>query len=205
MKRGKKMGKSLDKIISKIEETVLSYSVILMAIILIGSILSRKLFNASWTFSEEAGQFLTLIVTFFGISYGAKKGRQITMSAIFDVVDERGKKIFTLLTSSVSCISMIYISYYAVLYTLKVHELGRVSPSMRIPMEYIILIVPLGFLFGAIEYGRTFVKNLRGKETWLSTEVTIRDYQNEKEGKDGKEEIIEADTVVDMNKKEVKC
>lgn len=194
------MGKSFDKVISKIEEAVLSYSVILMAIVLIGSVLSRKLFNSSWTFSEEVGQFLTLIVTFFGISYGAKKGRQITMSAIFDIVSEKGRKVFMLVTSGVTCLAMLFISYYAVLYTFKVHELGRVSPSMRIPMEYVIAIVPLGFLFGALEYGRTFVKNLRSKETWMSTEVTTRDYENEKAGIDG---TTGSEVSVDMNVKGV--
>lgn len=194
------MGKSFDKIISKIEETVLSYSVILMSAVLVGSVLSRKLLNYSWTFSEEVGQFLTLVVTFFGISYGAKKGRQITMSAIFDIVSEKGRKIFMLITSGVTCLSMLFIAYFAVLYTFKVHELGRVSPSMRIPMEYIIAIVPLGFLFGALEYGRTFVKNLRSKETWMSTEVTTRDYENEKAGIEVSQE---SDISVDMSVKEV--
>ncbi len=191
------MNKTVDKIISKIEETVLSYSVILMSIILVGSVLSRKILNSSWTFSEEVGQFLTIIVTFFGISYGAKKGRQITMSAIFDLLNEKGRKIFMLITSGVTCIAMVYIMYYAAKYTLKVHELGRVSPSMRMPMEYVIAIVPLGFLFGAIEYGRTFVKNLTSKETWMSSEVSNRDYENEKAG------IEECDASVDPNIKEV--
>ena len=89
----------LNKIISKIESFVLSTSIILMAMMLIFSVFMRTIFNSSLTFAEEVGQLLMLLVTFFGISYCAKKGRHITMSIIFDMVDNEKKKMFMYLIS----------------------------------------------------------------------------------------------------------
>lgn len=66
------MDKFFNKFVTRIEEAILGYSVILMAIILIGSVISRTVFNRSWTFSEEVGQTLTIIVTFLGVGYCAK-------------------------------------------------------------------------------------------------------------------------------------
>ncbi|HBW34191.1 TRAP transporter small permease [Desulfosporosinus sp. BICA1-9] len=174
------MGKSLFKAITRCEEFILAYSVILMAVVLVGSVISRKVFNYSWTSAEEIGQTLTLIVTFLGIGYAAKKAKHITMSALYDQVSNRYKKILTMVITGGTSIAMFYICYYGVLYTLNVYELGRVSPSMRIPMYLIVAVVPIGFFLGAIEYGRTFIKNLKEKEIWISTEETIRDYLDEK-------------------------
>ena len=40
-----------------------------MAFILIGGVISRVVFNSSWTFTEEVGTMLNVTVTFFGIGY----------------------------------------------------------------------------------------------------------------------------------------
>lgn len=165
--------KSIDKIVEKLEEAILGYSVLLMAFILIGSVLSRTLLNSSWTFAEEVGQTLTIIVTFMGIGYAAKKAKHITMSAIFDLMNEKWKKAFQLVITSATSICLFYLAYLGIKYTLKVQELGRVTPSLRIPMYLIMAFVPLGFLLGAVEYGRTFIKNIREKDVYISTQRTI--------------------------------
>ena len=64
--------KKVDEMISKIEELFLSFSIILMAAILIGGVFARVVLNSSLTFTEEVGQILNIIVTFFGIGYCAR-------------------------------------------------------------------------------------------------------------------------------------
>lgn len=164
--------------IKKIEETVLSYSILLMAFVLIGSVLSRTFLNSSWTFAEEVGQSLTIIVTFLGVSYCARTAKHITMSAIFDLVSVRQKKWFMLVISGASVLMMLYIGYLGYLYAAKVFTLGRVSPSLRIPMYLIVSIVPVGFVLGAVEYARTFYMNLTRPEIYLSSEVQLEQMEN---------------------------
>lgn len=165
--------KNIFKFITRFEEFVLSYSILLMAFILIGSVLSRTFLNSSWTFAEEVGQSLTIIVTFMGVGYCAKKANHITMSAVFDLLNPKFKKIFMIIISGVSTIMMLYIAFISLQYTMKVLELGRVTPSLRIPMYLIIAIVPIGFVLGAIEYARTFILNVTKKQLYLSTEVVL--------------------------------
>lgn len=168
------MNKFFDKTLSKFEEVILSYSVIIMAIILIGSVISRSVFNRSWTFSEEVGQALVIVVTFMGIGYGAKKARHINMSAVFDLLNDKYKKIFMYIISSFTSIAMLYLSYLGLQYTLKVQSLGRVTAALRIPVYLIVAVVPIGFLLGSIEYARIFIKNVKEKEVYISTEKTAR-------------------------------
>lgn len=173
-KEGETMNK-LSKIVSKIEEYVLSYSVIIMAIMLITNVICRKVFNRSITFSEEVGQALLIIVSFFGIGYCAKQARHITMSVLFDLASDKVKKIFMYFILLLSAIALFYFSYLGFQYVLKVHELGRVTPALRIPIYMIYIVVPLGFLLGAIEYLRSFIINIRKKEIYLSSEKILAD------------------------------
>ncbi len=62
LKRGSAM-KTINKIITTIEEYVLAYSVIFMAILLIANIIMRKVFNQSMTFSEEVGPSSSMLWT----------------------------------------------------------------------------------------------------------------------------------------------
>jgi TRAP-type C4-dicarboxylate transport system permease small subunit len=168
------MNKFFNKTLSKFEEIILSYSIILMAVVLIGSVISRSLFNRSWTFAEEVGQSLVIITTFMGIGYAAKKAKHINMSAIFDLVNDKYKKMFMYVISSVTSISMFYLTYLGFQYVQKVQQLGRVTPALRIPIYLIIIIVPIGFLLGAIEYARTFMINIKEKDIYLSSEKILR-------------------------------
>ena len=163
-----------DDILSKIEETILSYSVLVMAVVLVGNVISRSVFNKSWTFAEEIGQSLVIVMTFVGIAYGAKKARHISMSAVFDLLPDRVQKIFMIIISSFTSIVMFYLSYLAAKYTFRVYSLGRVTPALRIPIYMIYAIVPLGFFLGGIQYFRNLVINIKEKEVYLSTEKKSR-------------------------------
>lgn len=162
------------KVISKFEEYVLSSSIIIMALLLIISVIMRAVFNRSLTFSEEIGQALMIIVTFFGISYCAKKGRHITMSIIFDMVNNKKKKIAMYIITIISSISLVILTYVAFDYTISTMNLGRVTAALQIPIFILYAFVPLGFLLGAIEYFIVFILNVKSKEyLYLTSEIRI--------------------------------
>lgn len=173
------MDKNSGGIITKIEEFVLSYSIILMAVILVGSVISRTLFNSSWTFAEEVGQSLVIIVTFMGIGYGARKAKHISMSAIFDLVSEKHQKIIILIVSGLTSVGMFYLSYIGLRYTLMVKQFGRFTPALQIPMYLILMVVPIGFFLGAIEYAKTFFINLKEKDVYVSSEKRTADMDSD--------------------------
>lgn len=114
-----------------------------------------------------------IVSTFMGISYGAKRARHISMSAVFDLVPERMKKIFILIISAFTSATMFYLAYLATLYTHKVYALGRVSPALRVPMWLFIIFVPIGYITAGIQYARNFHKNLTAKEVYLSEQVKL--------------------------------
>lgn len=165
---------NLNKALTKVEEFILSYSVIAMAVLLIVSVFMRSVMNSSLTFSEEIAQALLVLISFFGLEYCARKGRHITMSIIFDMVNNTYKKVFMYVISFVSAGAMGYFAFLAYKYVLSVQKLGRVTPALQIPMYLIYATVPIGFLLGAIEYIRTFVMNAIDRDNlYLTSEIKV--------------------------------
>jgi len=178
--------RSLRKQILKIEEFILSSSIIIMAIILIGNVISRSIFNKSWSFAEEIGQLLVISTTFIGVSYCAKKGKHISMSALFDLCNIKTKKIMMFVITLLTSLILFYLAYVTLIYTIKINELGRVTPALRIPFSYFSIFMPIGFFLGGIEYFQTFILNIQKKEIYLSADkyIEIKEteevYQEEK-------------------------
>ncbi len=163
-----------NKVVSKFEEFVLSFSILSMAILLIVGVFMRTVMNSSLTFSEEVASALLVVVSFFGLGYCARKGRHITMSMVFDMVKNKHKKIFMIVISLGSALATAYIAFLAYRYVLSVQNLGRVTPALQIPMYIIYSVVPLGFLLATIEYISSFIFNIKDKDNfYLTSEIKV--------------------------------
>ena len=150
--------------VRKLEEFILSYSIIIMAVILVANVIARLLFNNSLRFAEELSSILTITVTFIGVSYGARVGRHIIMTVLFDFMPKGGKKLFLFISSFVTCIALLYLTYLSGSYVFDtVMKTGRVTPALSIPMWIPYFTVPLGFFMGAVQYAIIFLMNLTDK------------------------------------------
>jgi TRAP-type C4-dicarboxylate transport system permease small subunit len=75
-----------------------------------------------------------------------------------------------------------------------VAKLGKVTPSMQIPLYLTYLWVPLGFVITGIQYILTVVKNLRSDDVYISYEQI--DSYDEGEGIESPSELA-AETAAD--------
>lgn len=153
------------------EEIIISYAVILMALILIANVFCRTVLNHSLTFAEEIGQFLLIITTFVGTSYAVRKGKHIRMSALINLFPASKRKIVMSVISLFTSVVMFMLSYYGYKYTVKLIFLGTVSPALRFPMYLIVSFVPITLFITGIEYFFTAIKNLKEKQSYISTEL----------------------------------
>ncbi len=182
----------IDALFLHVEMFVLSWGIIFLAALLIGNIISRAVFNSSWQFVEEVAQATVIIVTFLGLGYCTRKARHIRMSALYDMLGHIPKKIIIVLLCIVTAATMILLGYWSVAYTVKIYNIGNVTPSLRIPMDWVYLFVPIGFFITAFEYITTIVKNITEPDIYLSVEVP-----------DGyEEEVFHTETVVAKGKGE---
>lgn len=165
----------INKAIEIIEKYVLIFGMIILAFITVGNAISRRFFNESWSFGEEASLFILVIVTFLGISYAARKGRHIRMTAFFDQLPDNLQRLLMIFITFVTSIVLFYLTYHSLIFTITMQSRGRVTPALQVPYYLVVMWVPIGLFLGAIQYLFAMIKNIKEDEAWLSYE-TKTDY-----------------------------
>jgi len=161
----------VDNALLKVEEFILSYGIIGLASLLMANIISRLITGHSIIFVQETAQAIVVIVTFLGLGYCARKARHIRMSALYDIMPPKVRKIMIILMALVTCAVMAAMGYWSVLYIIKVKASSAVTPMLRFPVWMINIWVPVGFFMAALEYALTIYKNLTCPEVYLSVEI----------------------------------
>lgn len=154
----------LNGYLQKIEEFVLSWSIILMALILVANVIGRVVFQKSLTFAEEISSILTICLTFAGVSYCARIGRHINMTALFDAVPKNGKKVFLFISSAITFVALLYLAYLSSRYVATVFKTGRYTSALQIPLWIPYLMLPIGFCCAGIQYFIILMMNIMDKD-----------------------------------------
>ncbi|MBO0333921.1 TRAP transporter small permease [Sneathiella sp. CAU 1612] len=169
---------TIDTVIGRAEAVILAVGVLLMAVNTVGNVIGRFVFQYSFFFTEEVNRILIIMITFAGIGYAARHGRHIRMSAIYDALPVRARKIMMILITIITALTMFALCYFSIGYILKVASSGRVLPSLQIPVYFIFLWVPVGFAVTGTQYALTTVKNILEKDVYLSTHM-LEGYDDE--------------------------
>ncbi|WP_405405270.1 TRAP transporter small permease [Paracoccus sp. Ld10] len=161
----------VDRIIARLEAAALAIGVLAMAVNTVANVVGRFVFGRSLYFSEEVNQALIVLVTFAGMSYAARHGRHIRMSAITDALPPRARKAMLVVISVMTSALLMVLAWFALSYVISQAGRGRVLPALSIPQWWIIVWVPAGFFLTGLQYALTTLKNLRDPDIWLSTAV----------------------------------
>lgn len=161
----------LDTAVAHIESIMLAVGVLLMAASTVANVIGRFVLQSSIYFTEELNAILIVLITFAGISYAARHGRHIRMSAIFDALPPAPRKALMIVIATVTAVFMFGLCWYSVGYIITISGQGRVLPALQIPVWWTYLWVPVGFFMTGVQYALTAVKNATEKDIYLSTLV----------------------------------
>jgi TRAP-type C4-dicarboxylate transport system permease small subunit len=170
----------LDVAIARIEALLLAVGVLAMALNTMANVVGRFVFGQSLFFSEEINRALIVLITFAGISYAARHGRHIRMSAFFDAIAPPLRKMLMVVIALVTAATMFLLAWYAFEYVSTQASRGRLLPALQVPVWWIMVWAPLGFFLTGLQYGLTAIKNLIHKDIWLSTS-TLEGYDDSME------------------------
>ena len=162
---------TIDTGVAWMESVMLAAGVLLMAANTIANVIGRFVFQSSLFFSEELNSILIVLITFAGISYAARHGRHIRMSALFDTLPPKGRKAMMVLIAVVTAVFMFGLCWYSVGYIVTQAHQGRLLPALQVPVWWMYVWVPVGFFMTGVQYALTAVKNLVDDDVWLSTLV----------------------------------
>lgn len=161
----------LFRVVRRVEEFLISTAILAIAGLTIANVFSRTLFGVSLAFTQELSQFFIVAVTFIGLSYAAGRGRHIRMTAVYDQLSLRWRKLLIVVSSGVTCVLMLALAGFSLRYIETVRFLESVSPVLRVPLYLVYLIVPLGLLLAAFQYGLAVVRNWTSEGVYLSFDV----------------------------------
>lgn len=157
-----------------LEECILSGSILIIAGLTIANVFCRMFLGFSLALSEEVSQFLIVLVTFVGLSYGASKGRHIRMTAFYDELPDGPRRALRIFICFSTSVLLAYLAWFATTYVGTVAALGTISPALSIPFSWVYISAPLGLGLASLQYLLAGIKNLTSDEIYLSYVVPER-------------------------------
>jgi len=150
---------------------MLAMGVILMAVNTCVNVIARFVFGEGMFWSGEVNRILIILITFAGIGYAARHGRHIRMSAIYDAIPPKGRKVLMIFIALFTSVIMFFLCYHSYGYIETLASRGRILPALGFEIWWIYVWVPVGFAITGIQYLLTAIKNLTSKDVYLSTGV----------------------------------
>jgi TRAP-type C4-dicarboxylate transport system permease small subunit len=118
---------------------------VLMTLIFIG-VMMRLLFNSGMPWQEEISRVFYVIVVYLGASYGIRSEDHIRITALTEVLPEKGRKILGIITDIIwGAFNIAIVVISMDLYQHMKSFFGK-SAVLEIPLHFIFLTIPLGFL-----------------------------------------------------------
>ncbi|MDD5922569.1 MAG: TRAP transporter small permease [Eubacteriales bacterium] len=185
--------KRINKGVRKVEEFLIAYSIILMAIVLFFNVIGRLVLHRSLIWAEEICTIFTIFCTFTGVSYCARMGRHISMSAIFDAVSQKTKKVMMCIVSFVTALVLFFVSYIALRYVIFLFGSGRVTASLHLPLWAMYIVIPVFLAIGGIQYLLILYMNLHSNTVMTSIDKIDETYIED--ATDKVPEILEEDMI----------
>ena len=169
---------TVDHVLSYVERILVGGATLGMAFVLAGNFISRNLFRVSWLFAEEVGSFMLIIQCFAGLAYCSRYGRHIRMSALFDQLPQKWKRVVMIVICVITALFLIYLGYLGIAWVLRTYASGKVSSVLRFPMWIIYSTIPFGCFLGCFQYIITCIKNVMDRENiWVGTNATDADVE----------------------------
>ncbi|MBQ0747808.1 MAG: TRAP transporter small permease [Marinobacter sp.] len=161
----------IDGWIANAEAVILAAGIIFMAINTCVNVVARFVFGEGFFFSGEINRILIILVTFAGIGYAARYGRHIRMSAIYDALPPKGRKILMIIIALFTSAVMFFLCYHSYGYIETLYSRGRILPALGFEIWWIYIWAPVGFAVTGIQYLLTAIKNFTSEDVYLSTGV----------------------------------
>lgn len=141
----------IDQVLSKIEEFIVGYALLLVIIVMFTNVVLRYIFRSALPWGDEFSRYLNILAVYVGVSAGVKHEAHVGVSAFVDLVLPKSwKKYVTVIAQVVVMIFCIALAYLGYVLTMAQFEMNQLSPALRMPIGFVYASVPLGMLFSVI-------------------------------------------------------
>ena len=134
------------------EEYILSFSLLTMTFITFANVLARKVFSASWAFTEEITTALFILSSLLGAAVAAKKGAHMGLSVLTDLLPKKLQKYVAAVTVIAAIIFCGFLIKYGFDMVASEIRMGQTTPALGWPEWIFGMAVPVGGIFILIRF-----------------------------------------------------
>lgn len=163
--------KKVCKWVDCVERTVLVWTILGLACVGFVQVITRYLFDFSFSWYEELGRYLGVFITFLGAAVGVKSGNHFAMDSVIRNLDRSWQALIRCLTSLFSALFCFVVVYYSWKIVVRMHGYGTTTPAMQIPKYWAYLPIPffscimgVRFLMHAVRHGALFTGRRGGTQ-----------------------------------------
>ena len=126
--------KKILSVLNRLEEGTLVVGLLGLAFMSFIEVISRYLFNHSFTWFEEFARYFGVFLTFLGASLGVKYGMHFSMDYVVTRVGPTVGRIMRIVGCLLAAALFFYVSYLAFRHCSKMFRYGVTSAAMKLPM-----------------------------------------------------------------------
>jgi len=151
-----------------------SIGIVLMTGLITVDVLSRFLLGIPTYVATEFSEYLCVIITFIGLSYVSRKGRQIEVTILYDRFPAHIQRYVKILTHTLSFLFLAYFTYETTLPTLLDFKIGTRSLTfVHTPLWMINVFIPIGLAMLGIEILLQWLRLI----FWQQTKTGTKEYK----------------------------
>ena len=139
------MGLTLYKIFDNLESYICRTLLAVFVVLLFAQILSRELFNYSFSWSEELATYMFVWFVYFGASYAAKLYAHNRVTFQFNKLPKRVADYIEGLADLFWIAFNVYFVYLSFTFVFFKMNVFWKSQTLGVPMKYVYLILPIAF------------------------------------------------------------
>lgn len=139
------MGQTIYKFLDNFESYICRTLLAIFVVLLFAQIISRELFNYSFSWSEELATYMFVWFVYFGASYAAKLYAHNRVTFQFNKLPKKVTNIIEGIADLFWIAFNVYFVYLSFTFVFFKMNLFWKSQTLGIPMKYIYMILPIAF------------------------------------------------------------
>lgn len=154
--------KTLDKVVSKIEELIAVIGLSAMTIITLVAVFFRYVLQSPIIWSEEAARYLMVWSTMLGISIATRQKAHLGIDIFISMAPKKAQRLLEILSTLMMIVMFVFLVIISIVFIRSALRTNNVSPMLRIPFYIIYLALPIGFGLSAVRSVQDLVDVIKG-------------------------------------------
>lgn len=145
----------------RIEEMICVVALSIMTVLAFANVVSRYVFSASFSFSEEITTYLFVLLSLIGAAVAARRRAHLGFTAILDIMRPRTKRLVQIFSFSLGTVYSGAIFWYGIQMVGSQMTRHQVTAGMQWPEWIFGSFVPIGAVFVMMEFFILLVETIK--------------------------------------------